>query len=121
MLSIKSILADIDEIPILVFDEIDVGIGGRTAEAVGRRLRSVSEGRQVLCITHLPQIAAYGDVHYQVDKREDGGRTRTVISRLDGEERIEEIARMLGGEEITDLTRRAANQLLERVQTVEAK
>jgi DNA repair protein RecN (Recombination protein N) len=121
MLSIKSILADIDEIPILIFDEIDVGIGGRTAEAVGRRLRSVSEGRQVLCITHLPQIAAYGDVHYQVDKREHGGRTRTVISRLETEERIEEIARMLGGEEITDLTRSAADQLLERARKVEAR
>jgi DNA repair protein RecN (Recombination protein N) len=120
MLSIKSILADIDGIPILIFDEIDVGIGGRTAEAVGRRLRNVSEGRQVLCITHLPQIAAYGDVHYQVDKREKRGRTHTVINRLDPDERVEELARMLGGEEITDLTRKTATQLLERVRKVEA-
>jgi len=115
MLSIKSILAKIDEIPILVFDEIDVGIGGRTAEAVGRKLRNVSSKRQVLCITHLPQIAAYGDVHYLVNKYESGGRTRTEVRRLKFEERVEEMARMLGGEEITDLTRQAAAQLLNRV------
>jgi DNA repair protein RecN (Recombination protein N) len=115
MLSIKSILAKIDEIPILVFDEIDVGIGGRTAEAVGRKLRNVSCKRQVLCITHLPQIAAYGDVHYVVNKYESGGRTHTEVRKLESAERVEEMARMLGGEEITDLTRQTAAQLLSRV------
>ncbi len=115
MLSIKSILANVDEIPILVFDEIDMGIGGKTAEAVGKKLRKVSQDRQVLCITHLPQIAAYGDVHYLVNKRESGRRTRTEVKRLEPGERVKEIARMLGGEEITSLTRETATQLLNRV------
>lgn len=115
MLSIKSILAGVDGIPILVFDEIDVGIGGRTAEVVGRKLRSVSRGRQVLCITHLPQIAAWGDAHYRVDKKESAGRTHTEVKLLGFEERVEEIARMLGGQEITELTRETARQLLKRV------
>ncbi len=115
MLSLKSILARVDEIPILIFDEIDAGIGGRTAEAVGRKLRNVSRTRQVLCITHLPQIAAYGDVHYLVNKHESGRRTHTEVKRLGFEERVEEIARMLAGEEITDLSRGTATQLLKRV------
>lgn len=115
MLSIKSILAGIDEISVLVFDEIDVGIGGRTAESVGRKLKSVSRGRQVICITHLPQIAAYADVHYRVDKQESGGRTHTEVKRLEFDERIDEIARMLSGEQVTDLTRETAAQLLVRV------
>ena len=96
----------------LVFDEIDNGIGGRAAEAVGRKLKSLARGNQVLCITHLPQIAAFADRHLLIQKKESQGRTRTSVRRLDGEERTEELARMLSGARLTDSSRKHAEQLL---------
>jgi DNA repair protein RecN (Recombination protein N) len=96
----------------LIFDEIDTGIGGRAAEAVGRKLKSLARGNQVLCITHLPQIAAFADHHYVVEKLEAGGRTRTHIRRLSEAERTEELARMLSGARLTETSRRHAQQLL---------
>jgi len=96
----------------MIFDEIDSGIGGRAAEAVGRKLKALARGNQVLCITHLPQIASFADLHYVVEKREAGGRTQTRIRRLSEEERTEELARMLSGARLTETSRRHAEQLL---------
>jgi DNA repair protein RecN (Recombination protein N) len=98
----------------LVFDEVDAGIGGRVAEVVGRKLRKVAETHQVLCVTHLPQIASLADRHYVVSKREVKGRTVTDVQPLDGPERIEEVARMLGGTTITDTTRRHAREMVKQ-------
>ena len=97
----------------VVFDEIDVGIGGRVAEAVGRRLKALSQTRQVLCVTHQPQIARFADYHYLVDKFVEQGRTITNVKNLDREERVCELARMIGGEEETSQTIEAARWLLE--------
>jgi len=96
----------------MVFDEIDTGIGGRAAEAVGRKLKSLARSNQVLCVTHLPQIATFADHHYLIEKRESGGRTRTSIRAVTGEERTEEVARMLSGAKLTDTSRRHAEQMI---------
>lgn len=96
----------------LVFDEIDIGIGGRAAEAVGQKLKSLSEAQQVLCVTHLPQIAAFADQHFLIEKQEKQGRTRTSIRALTSTERSEEIARMLSGATVTDTSRKHAEQML---------
>lgn len=113
VLALKSLCSGVDSSKILVFDEVDVGIGGRVAEVVGRRLRSVSSGNQVLCVTHLPQIAAYATHHYTVRKEAVGSRTETSVQRLNEAERVQELARMLGGETITETTRRHAREMLE--------
>jgi DNA repair protein RecN (Recombination protein N) len=96
----------------LVFDEIDIGIGGRAAEAVGQKLKTLSEAQQVICITHLPQIAAFADQHFLIEKGESGGRTHTGVRRMKREERVEEIARMLSGANLTESSRRHAEQML---------
>jgi len=98
--------------PGLIFDEVDAGIGGRVADIVGRKLRALGSAFQVLCITHLPQIAAYADTHFQIEKRVGGGRTRTTVQRLGADGRVDELARMLGGEAITDGLRRSAREML---------
>jgi DNA repair protein RecN (Recombination protein N) len=97
----------------LVFDEIDIGIGGRAAEAVGRKLKTLARGQQVLCITHLPQIAAFGDQHFLIEKTEKKGRTQTGIRLMDAAERTEEIARMLSGAKLTETSMKHAEHLLE--------
>jgi DNA repair protein RecN (Recombination protein N) len=96
----------------MVFDEIDIGIGGRAAEAVGKKLKTLARSNQVLCITHLPQIATFADHHYVIEKKERAGRTRTGIRAIVGEERTEEIARMLSGAKLTDTSRRHAEQMI---------
>ncbi len=106
--------ADVSRIPTLVFDEADTGIGGAVAEVVGRKLRELGGSAQVLCITHLPQVAAQGHHQLRVRKATDDGRTRTRIERLDERERTQEIARMLGGVEITDNTLNHAQEMLAR-------
>jgi DNA repair protein RecN (Recombination protein N) len=97
----------------LVFDEIDIGIGGRAAEAVGRKLKTLSRGQQVLCITHLPQIAAFGDQHFLIEKTEKRGRTQTEVRRMEDSERTKEIARMLSGATLTETSLKHAAHLLE--------
>jgi DNA repair protein RecN (Recombination protein N) len=97
----------------LVFDEIDIGIGGRAAEAVGKKLKTLSKGQQVLCITHLPQIAAFGDQHFLIEKTEKRGRTQTEVRRMDDSERTQEIARMLSGAKLTETSLKHAAHLLE--------
>jgi DNA repair protein RecN (Recombination protein N) len=96
----------------LVFDEIDIGIGGRAAEAVGQKLKSLSRGQQVLCVTHLPQIAAFADQHFLIDKREADGRTRMKVSLLDDRARTHEVARMLSGAKVTDTSLQHAAQMI---------
>jgi len=98
MLALKVVLARADRVPTLVFDEVDSGVGGVTAGAVGRKLREAASGRQVLCITHLPQIASLAEEHFTVEKHVQGGRTTVRVKRLDKDVRVKEIARMLGGE-----------------------
>jgi DNA repair protein RecN (Recombination protein N) len=96
----------------LVFDEIDTGIGGRAAEAVGKKLKSLSRSNQVICVTHLPQIATFADHHYLIEKKDSGGRTRTSVRQITREERTEEVARMLSGAKLTDTSRKHAEQML---------
>jgi len=96
----------------IVFDEIDIGIGGRAAEAVGKKLKQLSRSNQVLCVTHLPQIATFADHHYVIEKKQIAGRTRTTVRPITGEERTEEIARMLSGAKLTDTSRKHAEQML---------
>ncbi|MGA7648992.1 MAG: DNA repair protein RecN, partial [Terriglobales bacterium] len=96
----------------LVFDEIDTGIGGRAAEAVGKKLKALSKGNQVLCVTHLPQIATFADHHYLIEKRETGGRAKTTVRQISGEERTEEVARMLSGAKLTETSRKHAEQMI---------
>jgi DNA repair protein RecN (Recombination protein N) len=96
----------------LVFDEIDTGIGGRAADAVGKKLKALARTNQVLCVTHLPQIATFGDHHYVIEKKESAGRTRTSIRLVTGEERTEEVARMLSGAKLTETSRKHAEQMI---------
>ena len=96
----------------MVFDEIDIGIGGRAAEAVGAKLKTLSRAQQVLCITHLPQIAAFADQHFLIEKTERRGRTRTGVRPMERTERVEEIARMLSGATLTETSLRHAEQML---------
>jgi DNA repair protein RecN (Recombination protein N) len=113
-LAIKQVLAEADDTPTLVFDEVDTGIGGRSADPVGRSLWALGRRHQVLCVTHLPQIAAYADAHFQIAKRERDGRTVTEVSLLDREGRIVELAQMLGGGGTTALA--SARELLDRAE-----
>lgn len=112
LLAIKRVLADRGPRSLYVFDEVDVGVGGAVAAAVGRKLRDVARDHQVLCITHSPQVAAWGDRHVQVRKEVVGERSATRVAVLDHDARVEELARMLGGEQVTDATRDAARALL---------
>jgi DNA repair protein RecN (Recombination protein N) len=114
MLAIKSLCGREDEDRTLVFDEVDSGVGGRVAEAVGKRLKAIAANSQVLCVTHLAQVAAFGERHFTVSKDGVGERTDTTVRRLEAAERTEEIARMLGGETITPAIRRAAAEMLEQ-------
>jgi DNA repair protein RecN (Recombination protein N) len=112
MLAVRRVLAGLGPVGTYVFDEVDAGIGGGVATAVGRKLCDVAAHHQVICITHLPQIAAMADAHLCVSKTEHGGRTLTCVDRLGAAERVEEIARMLGGEHVTSKIRSAARELL---------
>jgi DNA repair protein RecN (Recombination protein N) len=112
MLALKRVLAGLGPAGLYVFDEVDAGVGGAVAEVIGRKLKDVAKHHQVICITHLPQIAVFADAHYHVSKNVDGGRTRSEIKRLRAEQQRDEIARMLGGIKITDKTRAAAREML---------
>ncbi len=114
MLALKSVLADLDSIPVLIFDEVDAGIGGRTAGSVGKKLGVIAEKRQLLCITHLPQIASQGRVHFRIEKKEKGGAVHVEVKELGGKARQDEVARMLSGS-VTEISLRHAGELLERV------
>jgi DNA repair protein RecN (Recombination protein N) len=110
MLALKTVLAAEDQIPVLVFDEVDANVGGETANAVGEKMKQIAAQRQVFCITHLPQVAAVADAHYLVSKEVKDGRTISEIALLDAKSRVTELARMLGGQ--TDAARKHAEALL---------
>lgn len=116
MLAIKTILAKVDQIPVLIFDEIDNGVSGKAADMVGQKLSLVSKNHQVLCITHLPQIASIADSHYLIEKYTENSKTRTTVKELNKDERMYEIARIMGGVEITDTTLQHAKEMLEMAQ-----
>jgi DNA repair protein RecN (Recombination protein N) len=110
MLAIKNVLARADQVPTLIFDEIDQGIGGRVGSVVGRKLWELARQHQVLCVTHLPQLAAFGEQHLQVQKLVLEGRTVTQVESLSGERRLLELAQMMG--EVSDGTRQSAQELI---------
>jgi DNA repair protein RecN (Recombination protein N) len=112
VLAMKKVLARTGSVGTVIFDEVDSGIGGATAEVVGRKLKDVSRHHQVICITHLPQIACFGDGHYLVSKGVSDARTRAFVRRLSDRERLDEIARMLGGVLVTDKTKEHAREML---------
>jgi DNA repair protein RecN (Recombination protein N) len=113
LLALKSILSGVDDVPTLVFDEVDIGVGGRAGHVVGQKLWGISAHHQVLCISHLPQVAAFGDAHFHIRKEYDGNRTRTVVTRLSDGQRVEEIAAMLDGA-ASPHSRANAAEILER-------
>ena len=115
MLSIKNILSAVDPIPVMVFDEIDTGISGKIAQVVGKKLREISSMKQLLCITHLPQIAACSDTHYSVGKHVAAGKTETRIEKLDKTAKVREVAKLLSGETVTEASMRAAEELISSV------
>jgi len=116
MLALKDVLARADQTPTLIFDEIDQGIGGRVGSVVGEKLWRLARRHQVLCVTHLPQLAAYGDQHFKVEKIVNAGRTTTQVIQLDGQPRVDELANMMG--EISEGTLQSANEILESVRAI---
>jgi DNA repair protein RecN (Recombination protein N) len=112
MLALKNVLAEDDGIGSLVFDEVDTGVSGRAAQKVAQKLRSVAATKQVLCVTHLPQIAALANTHMLIAKAERGGRTYTTVTPLDIEGRKAELARIIGGAVITETTLKSAEEML---------
>jgi len=116
MLALKSVLAKADLTGTLIFDEVDAGISGAMAEIVGRKLRGLGESHQVLCVTHLPQIAALAGAHVRVTKRVDGGQTYTQAEMLDGDGKVKEVARLLSGLDVSDHSIRSAEEMVQRGQ-----
>lgn len=114
MLALKVVLADADDVPTLIFDEVDAGMSGQAAVVVGEKLVQVARRRQVICVTHLPQIAAMADGHHRIRKEQTEESTRTIVEVLEEADRIEEVARMLAGSTATEITRRQAQEMLER-------
>ena len=121
MLALKNVLAEDDGIGSLVFDEVDTGVSGRAAQKVAEKMADVARHKQVLCVTHLPQIAAMADTHFSVEKGEKGGRTYTKVERLDAGGREDEIARLIGGASVTDTLRGSARELLNQAETYRKK
>lgn len=113
MLALKNVLAQRDRVPTLIFDEVDTGVSGRAAQHVAEKLKSVSENKQVLCVTHLPQLAALADTHFLIEKSEHDGRTFTAVTPLDFEGRKRELARIIGGANITETTLQSAAEMLQ--------
>ncbi|MBU5677555.1 DNA repair protein RecN [Alkaliphilus sp. MSJ-5] len=113
MLAFKTILADVDNIPTLIFDEIDTGISGRTAQIIGERLYDISNHHQIICITHLPQIASMANHHYLIEKIEKENNMKTIVKKLNREKRIKELGRLLGGE-LTDITIKHAEEIIDQ-------
>jgi DNA repair protein RecN (Recombination protein N) len=117
MLALKTILADVDNVGTLIFDEVDTGISGRAAQAVAEKLALIAKHRQVICVTHLAQVASMADTHYLIQKSQTAERTRTDVMVLEPKQRVDEVARMLSGSELTETTLRHAEEMLERART----
>lgn len=116
----KSIFSKHQGITSIIFDEVDTGVSGRVAQAIGEKIYKVSEGSQVLCITHLPQVAAMADTHLFISKETKDGRTKTSVKPLEQDEKIKEIGRMIAGVEVTELTKQHAKELLQLAHTVKS-
>lgn len=116
MLALKNVLAENEDIGTMVFDEVDTGVSGRAAQKVARKMSDVARHKQVLCVTHLPQIAAMADVHFSVEKGEQDGRTYTAVEQLDRQRRKEELARLSGGEKVTEALLRSAGEMLDQAE-----
>ena len=112
MLAMKNVLAEQDKVATLIFDEVDTGVSGRAAQKVAEKLRSVAKSKQVLCVTHLPQLAALATTHLLIAKEERSGRTYTTVTPLDMEGRKRELARIIGGANITETTLKSAEEML---------
>ena len=112
MLSMKNVLAEKDQVGTLIFDEVDTGVSGRAAQRIAEKLRALAKHKQVLCVTHLPQMAALADTHMLISKSERGGRTFTTVTPLDREGRKQELARIIGGTHITETTLKSAEEML---------
>ena len=113
MLAIKSVLSGTDSIETMIFDEIDTGVSGRAAQKISEKMGMLASSRQLLCITHLAQIAAMADHHYMIEKTSADDSTKTTVRHIDGEERVTELARIIGGVKVTDLTMSAACEMLD--------
>lgn len=120
MLALKNVLAENESIGTLVFDEVDTGVSGRAAQKVAEKLAQVSRVKQVLCVTHLPQLAAMADVHFSVEKGEHNGRTYTRVEELDREQRCHELARLTGGSHVTSAMLAGAEELIAGAQQYKA-
>ncbi|MBQ2686793.1 MAG: DNA repair protein RecN, partial [Clostridia bacterium] len=112
MLAIKCVIAEKDSVETMIFDEVDTGVSGKTSRKLGLKLRQISQDREVLCVTHSAQIASLGDSHFYVSKAEKAGRTSTSITALGGDERVDEVARIISGIGVTDPAREAAKELI---------
>ena len=121
MLALKTVLADKDEVESIIFDEIDTGISGRTAQKVSEKMALIGKNRQVICITHLPQIASMADTHFLIEKSVQGQITTTGIRRLKENEEVGELARMLGGVEITDTVLQNAQEMKTQAMALKAR
>jgi DNA repair protein RecN (Recombination protein N) len=115
-LALKGALSEVDNIPVLIFDEIDIGVGGRSGEIIGKKLWTLARNRQVICVTHLPQVAAFADAHYNVHKYESGARTVSMLQTLEGESRTQEIAVMLAGPQYTEISLSDARAVMQKAE-----
>ena len=115
MLAVKSVLSGADGVPTVVFDEVDTGVSGKTSRKIGIKLKTIAREVQVLCVTHSAQIVSLADHHYYIYKEEVAGRTETRVRELEEAERVEEIARILGGMQVTDAQRESARELMREV------
>ena len=113
MLAIRCVLTDSTDEGTMIFDEIDTGVSGRAAHKIAAKLREVSKGKQVICVTHLAQIAAFADNHLLIEKKTDDEETVTKVKKLEGEERVHELARIIGGDVITQSTLKSAQELID--------
>ena len=121
MLALKNVLAEQERVGTLVFDEVDTGVSGRAAQKVAEKLAQVSRHKQVLCVTHLPQLAAMADSHFSVEKGEREGRTFTEVVQLDRQRRMTELARLTGGSKVTDALLQSAGELLDEAEAYRKK
>ena len=112
MLSLKNVIAEGDRVGTLIFDEVDTGVSGRAAQKIGRKLKQASAGRQIICVTHLAQVAAFADTHLLIAKTVRDGRTFTTVNALPQEERVQELARIMGGENLTPTVLASARELI---------
>ncbi len=115
MLAIKSIINEIDDIPTMIFDEIDSGISGRTAHLVGNKISRLSKTHQIICVTHSPQISSAADTHFRIEKKSDNDKTWSSVEKLNREERINEVARLLSGLDITETSVKNAEELIKTI------